>query len=292
MNSDGTVNIERLGMETSWWRDLYHFLLKTTWRQSLLLIAGAYLVLNLAFAVLFWLPGDAIAGAEPGSFLDAFFFSVQTCSTIGYGGMSPAGLYGNVMVTAEALVGLLFTAMSTGLLFAKFATPTSRVRFSRTAIIGTHDGRRVLMFRMANERSNQIVDATTNVAIIREETTKEGEHLRRFYDLPLRRARTPVFSLGWTVYHEITADSPLADKTAEELVAQDAVILVTVMGTDSTLSQTVNARHAYNAPDIQFDRRFVDLVSRGPDGRRRIDYSAFHDTEPHDAPRSISSVVS
>ncbi len=279
MNPDGTVNIRRVGMRTSWWSDLYHFLLETTWKQALLLLAGGYLVVNLFFAWVYWLPGNAVAGGTRDSFLDAFFFSVQTFSTIGYGGMAPDSLYGNVVVTVEVLVGLLYTAMATGLLFAKFATPTSRVRFSRTAIIGTHNGERVFMFRMANERSNQIVEASMSLVIIRNEVTLEGERLRRFYDLPLRRARTPVFSLGWTAYSPIEESSPLFGATAASLQDEEATILVTFSGTDSILAQTVHARYAYAWPDIEFDRRYIDLVRTGPDGDRYIDYTHFHATE-------------
>lgn len=283
MRRDGTVTVERLGIRNSWWRDLYHFMLKGNWGQVLMLLSGGYLVLNTVFAVLFWLPGDAIQGASDASLLDAFFFSVQTFSTIGYGGLAPAGLYANLLVTLEALIGLLYSAMATGLIFAKFAAPTSRVRFSQTAIIGRHDGQRTFMFRMANERANQIVEASMHVVVIRREVTQEGEQMRRFYDLPLRRSRTPVFSLGWTAYHTIDEDSPLANATMESLADQEAVILVSLSGTDSTMAQTVNARHAYAWTDIEFDRRFVDLMQIKPDGTRSIDYGDFHSTEPCEA---------
>ncbi|MEM7676038.1 MAG: ATP-sensitive inward rectifier potassium channel 10, partial [Myxococcota bacterium] len=192
----------------------------------------------------------------------------------------------------EAMVSMLFTAMATGLLFAKFAMPTSRVRFSRTAVIGNHNGERTLIFRMANERSNQIVEANINVVIIRSEQTLEGESLRRFYDLPLRRSQSPVFSLGWTAYHSIKEDSPLAGATAESLAAMEAVILVSLSGTDSTLWQSVYARHAYSWSEIEFDRRFVDLVQVRPDGSRMIDYSDFHMTMPdEDRGADVASLV-
>ena len=292
MNPDGTVNIRRLGMKTNWWRDLYHFLLKTDWTQALLLIASGYLVLNLAFAVLFWWPGGTVSGVDDLTFVDAFFFSVQTFSTIGYGGMSPVGMYANLLVTVEALVGLLFSAMATGFLFAKFATPTSRVRFSRTAIFGRHDGEPMFMFRMANERSNQIVEATMTLVIIRNEVTREGERFRRFYDMKLRRSRSPIFSLGWTAFHPVDEDSPLFGATPQSLEEQEAIVLVTFSGTDSTFAQTVHARHAYTWHEIEFDRRFVDLIRVEPNGERLIDYTHFHRTEPAEpVPQAVHTLV-
>ncbi|MEO1339461.1 MAG: ion channel [Myxococcota bacterium] len=236
-------------------------------------------------------PYPMVEGVRPGAFFDVFFFSIQTFSTIGYGGMSPVGLYGHVIVTIEAMVSLLFTAMATGLLFAKFATPTSRVRFSRTAVIGMHNGKRTLIFRMANERSNQIVEASMNVVVIRTEQTQEVEQLRRFYDLKLRRHRSPIFSLGWTAYHTIDSDSPLADATPESLAADESTVLVSLSGTDSTLWQTVYARHAYSWNEIEFDRRFVDLVQVRQDGSRMIDYAEFHSTVPADDSGAVTSLV-
>ncbi len=258
-------------------RDLYHFLLEASWPWLLAVLTGAYLAGNALFACAYLLGGDGIAGARPGSFADAFFFSVQTMATIGYGGMAPRSLYANVLVTVEALFGLLGVAMVTGIVFAKFARPTSRVLFSRVAVVAPRDGVPSLMFRMANERSNNIVEAQVHVVLVRNETTAEGEPVRRFHELPLLRARSPIFALSWTAVHSLTDGSPLLGATPPTLAAANAEVVVSLIGFDETFAQTVHARHVYYARDIVWHARFVDVLVVDLQGRRRVDYERFHE---------------
>jgi len=164
--------------------------------------------------------------------------------------------------------------------FAKFARPTARVIFSDRAIIATRDGVPSFAFRMANARGNQIVEARARVVLARAERTAEGDPIRRIHDLPLVRSESAIFALSWLAVHRITESSPLYGATAATLRASDTEIVVSLVGIDETLSQTVHARWSYLPEDIVWGGRFVDMLSRLPDGRRRVDYTRFHDIEP------------
>jgi len=260
--------------------DLYHLLLTSSWPRLLGLLAIAYAAANALFALGYLIEPDAIENARPGSFADAFFFSVQTMATIGYGRMVPRTFLANTLVTLETLTGLLALAMITGLVFAKFSRPTARVLFSRVAVIGRRDGVRAFMFRMANERGNNIVEAQVHVALARQEVTAEGESVRRFYDLELARRLNPIFPNTWTVIHPIVDGGPLHHATATSLAVEDARIVVSVVGLDESYAQTVHARHSYGVQDIAWDARFVDIVTRDANGALRIDYGQFHDVVP------------
>src|SRR3989441_4147380 len=172
--------------------DLYHHLLSASWLRLLAVIAGLYLAANALFALAYLAEPRSIEHARPGSFIDAFFFSVQTMATIGYGKLVPRTGAANVLVTVEALVGLFGVAMVTGLMFAKFSHPTARVLFSRRAVVAPHDGVPCFMFRMANARGNNIVHAQVQVVLAREAAPLEGERLRRVHALGLRRPRGPL----------------------------------------------------------------------------------------------------
>jgi inward rectifier potassium channel len=276
--------IVSIGLRTSPIRDLYHSLLVASWAQFFALVLVAYLGANVAFALGYLSIGDGIEEARPGSFTDAFFFSVQTMATIGYGKMAPRGVPANLLVTFEALVGLLGLALVTGLVFAKFSRPTARVVFSRNAVVTTFDGVPSLLVRMANERGNQIAEAQAHLVLLRTERTPEGEEVRRVHDLRLRRSQSAFFAFTWLVVHPITPESPLHGETSESLRARDVDLVASVTGLDETLGQTVHARHAWTPESVLFDHHFADVLVPVADGRRAIDYRRFHDVEP-DRPR-------
>ena len=257
--------------------DLYHRLLTVSWTGFFAAMAAAYIFFNLIFGALYLLQLGSIANAAPGSFGDAFFFSVQTMATIGYGDMRPATLYGNLLVTIEVLLGLAGFAVATGLIFARFSRPTARVLFSNVAVVTRHEGIPTLMFRAANQRLNRIFEAQVAMSVARNEVTSEGVAMRRFYDLKPERARTPLFVLTWTVMHKIDAASPLHGANREQLVSQDAEIIVTLAGTDETLSQQIHTRHVYAAEEVLWGRRLADIMADGTGGRT-FDYRRFHDT--------------
>jgi inward rectifier potassium channel len=267
-----------IGLPRPWFRDLYHFALRISWSRFLLLGIGFYIAANALFALIYLIPGDAIANARPGSFADAFFFSIQTIATIGYGVMAPATFYGNLIVAIETAFGLIFFAVATGLVFARFSRPTARVLFSRVAVIAPHNGVPTLSFRAANLRHNQILQAEVRVVLLRDEETQEGETIRRFYDLKLARERSPVFAMTFTVMHAIDRDSPLYGATAGTLQEQNAELIVTGTGIDETMAQPVHVRTSYLPHEILWSHRFVDLFGWTEDGRRVIDYRRFHDT--------------
>ncbi|MBI5611390.1 MAG: ATP-sensitive inward rectifier potassium channel 10 [Deltaproteobacteria bacterium] len=260
--------------------DLYHALMTVRWPAMLGLILIWYLLLNLVFALLYVLGGDCIQGAEPGSFPDAFFFSVQTFATIGYGAMAPTTTYAHVLVTSEAFVGMLTAAVATGLIFAKFSKPTARVIFADTAIVAPRNGVPHLMFRLANQRGNQIVEARLQVALARWERTQEGETMRRFHDLELVRQQSLLFVLTWTAMHPIDDRSPLHGATAQSLIEEGAELVVSFVGLDETMNQTVHARWSYRPDEIRWNHRYADIIAVLPDGRRQIDYRVFHNTAP------------
>lgn len=280
LQRNGSLDVTRIGLSRNIWSDLYHSLLTTTWPGLLGLLTLAYVIVNATFAALYVAGGACIANARPGSFVDAFEFSIQTFATIGYGVYAPTTLWAHSLVAVEALVGIVFGAMATGLMFAKFARPTARVIFAERAPISNRDGVPTLQFRIANGRMNQLVEASVKIRISRNEITMEGERIRRFHDMKLVRDTNPIFALTWTVFHPIDQDSLLWGATPESLKAVDAMIILIVTGTDETMGQTVHARGVYMADQIVWNHRYVDIISRGETGGLVIDYTHFHALEP------------
>ncbi len=276
---DESTLIEIVGARRRPLRDLYHLLLRKPWPLTIALIAASFLVLNGLFGVAFALAGG-VHGAAPGSLLDGFFFSVQTMSTLGYGAMYPESLAAHSLVVLEVIVGLVLTALATGLVFTKFATPRPRVFFSRRAVVTPFDGAPTLMVRIGNERGDHIVDARLRMVLTRTEKTKEGETFYRTRDLRLVRDHSASFRRGTTIMHTIDAQSPLAGDTPESLAASEAELVVSIIGIDGTTSQTVHAASTYEAAEIVFGHRLADTLSALPDGRLRLDLRRFHDTEP------------
>lgn len=270
--------VRRVGTTRALRLDAYHLLLTMPWRWFFGIQAAAYILFNAVFALLYLVVPGSIANAKPGSFTDAFFFSVQTMATIGFGVMAPATFYANVMVTIEALLGMASVAVAAGLIFARFSQPTARVLFSRVVVVTPYNGVPTLMFRCANERRNQIFEAQVHVDFAREETSAEGMSLRRSYELNLSRNRNPQFSLSWTVMHPMDAASPLYGIDPDLLAGQEAAIVVTLSGIDETISQRVFARTSYRADEILWGRKFVDILSETEDGQTQVDYRRFHDT--------------
>ncbi len=262
--------------------DIYHWLLVISWGQFLLLMGLFYLLINIIFALAYLSTKDGIANATPGSFSDAFFFSVQSLSTIGYGAMYPQTIYAQILVTFEVLVGLLSVAMITGLMFARFATPKARILFSNVAVICPFNGIPTLMLRVANQRDNRIIEARIKMSLLMNEVSPEGIELRRIYNLPLLRSESPSFRLSWLVMHPIDKSSPLYGENATSLAKCDAELLVILTGLDETFSLTIHARYSYNVKDILWSMRFVDILHKNDQEKYTIDYQHFHDVIPLD----------
>ncbi len=274
---NGQMTLKSVGRRSAPLSDLYYFLMTTSWTRFIALFVVVFLALNAVFAGVFLTTGAEIHNAQPGSFRDAFFFSIQTISTVGFGHLSPANTIADTVVALESMLGLLGMAAVTGLIFAKFARPKARIMFSRSAVITSRDGVPSLIFRVANERANHIIDARMRAVYTFLETTPEGEVVRRFVPLQLQRAETPVFTIAWQGTHALVEGSPLFDLDEQALRQSDAEVLVSVSGVDRDLAHPVQAAHSYRVDKLKHGCRLADMFSQGPDGSRLIDYGQFHE---------------
>jgi inward rectifier potassium channel len=275
----GTRGLPMRGLPKDRWRDTYHFLLTMPLWAFFAVMGAAFLAINGVFALLYVADPGGLSGARPASFADAFFFSVQTLGTLGYGVMAPHSMYTNVVVTAEVFMGLFNLAVATGLLFARISRPTARIMFSDKVVVTPFDGEPTLIFRAANRRRNLVVEAEVSVNLLRDLTTIEGETMRRFDELRVIRARSPLFFMTWTVMHRIDAESPLFGETRESLKDKHAEIVVVMKGLDETFVSTIHARTSYTPDEIVWGRRLADIFVTDAQGRRAIDFTRFHDVE-------------
>jgi len=273
---DQAMNVRRTGAQIHPLTDAYYFIMRASWPRTLLLIFTVFSAINLIYAAAYTLVGG-IENARPGNFEDAFFFSVQTLATIGYGKMAPASRMTNFLVMLEAFSGILATTITTGLLFAKFSRPTSRVFFSNVMLVSARDGIPTLQFRMANARGNQIMQAAVQVVFSYLHVTAEGENLRRLVPLKLTRSESALFALSWTAFHHVDEASPLFGRDAAWLKKNDAGFIVSLVGLDETLGQTVHARHSWDADCVVFGGRFVDVMTTHADGTRELNLDKLHD---------------
>ena len=270
------TEVTKIGAARFNWHDAYHTIMSLTWPQFFSGAVILYTLVNVAFATAYWLGQNAVNNAA--SFIDCFFFSVETLATVGYGNMSPATLYGHAVATVEIMTGMLSLAVITSLVFARFSKPTARVLFSRVAVIAEYEGQPALMFRVANQRKSYIVEASATVVLLRDEETSDGHSLRRFHDLKLDRSRSPLFPLSWQLMHRIDESSPLYGVDAQAFEDGDMRLSVTISGIDETFAAGVTARHSYAHEDLVFGRRFADIFSEGDHPRHLyIDMTRFHD---------------
>ncbi len=281
LNRDGSFNPRREGLPFFARLHPYHLLLTLSWRRFFMLVVSGYLLLNIVFALAFLACGPgAIGGQAPemfgGEFGRAFFLSVETIGTIGYGNIYPVGVIPNLIITVESLTGLLMLALGTGLLFARFSRPTAAVVFSDLAVISAYRGKTGFMFRLTNARANQLLELEAKVLFSRMEGSS-----RQYDQLELERTRVVFFPLSWTIVHPIDEKSPMWGMTAEELAKRDAEFLVLLAGVDETFSQIAHARASYKPSEIVFGHRFVNIYNpvRG-DGTVSIDVRKLGETEP------------
>jgi inward rectifier potassium channel len=273
------AGIDVIHAPQDWFGDLYHTLLRSPWWVALAWIAALVLAVNVLFACVYVMTGG-IANARPGSFADAFFFSVQTLGTIGYGYMYPQSSSAQLAMSIESIAALMVAAVITGLVFAKFSVPRARLEFAHAACVHNYEGKRTLALRLANTRGNYIIEARVNVTLSRLETTVEGVPFYKLYDLRLLRDRSPALGRSWQVMHPIDDHSPLHGADAESLGRQEAELIVSVTGIDGTSSQTVHGRHTYDGAQLKFGFRFADMLRPKPDGRLELDYAKLHEVTP------------
>lgn len=266
-----------VGLSRGLWRDAYHWLLVMPNLAFLAVLAAGFLAVNLIFAGLYVIDPGGVANAQPGNFVDAFFFSVQTIGSVGYGAMWPRSTWANAVATLEIFAGLFNLGIATGLLFARISKPTARIMFTDRAVVTEFNGVPTLIFRAANQRRNLVVEAEVSVTMVHNVVSREGQELRRFDELPLLRSKTPLFFLTWQVMHPINEASPLFGETVESLRARNAEVLVVMKGLDETFATTIYARASYAPHEIVWGRRLADIFTYLPDGRRAIDFRRFHD---------------
>jgi inward rectifier potassium channel len=273
-----SFTIEIRGAKASIAGDWYHLMLRAPWWADILAISAAFLFVNLLFAFAY-LQSGGIAGARPDSFSDLFFFSVQTMATVGYGSMYPVGLAAHLLTTGEALVGVFVIAVATGIVFSKFSVIRARVRFASYAVVAPMDGAPTLMFRVGNERSSRVTDATMKVVLTRKQRSAEGVMMYRMYDLKLERDWAPELARSWTIMHRIAPDSPLYHETPESLVANEVELTLTLRGADEMSRQTLHASHTYSDDRIRFGARHADMLTEVHNGLL-VDVSKFDELVP------------
>lgn len=267
-----------LGAERRVTRDAYHWFLRQRWSVSFLLIAVGLLTANAVFATIYFIVGG-VEGTGT-SFFDMFSFSMQTMATIGYGVAHPTSTGAQVVMMVEAVFGIILVALSTGLVFTKFARATARVAFSKYAVVGVHDGKPTLMFRCGNKRSNVIVEAHINVTIALLTQTAEGRPFYKIHDLPLVRDRMSGLRRGWIVMHTIDEKSPLYGLDEASLRAREAEIEISLTGLDDVTMQTVHSLHSYQDSQIRFGHRLADTITLLSNGDLLLDLTKFDVIEP------------
>ena len=285
LNRDGSFNVRREGESIATSLSPYHWLVTMSWPRFLLLIAASLLLTNAIFGAIYLLLGEGALNAGTGTgvtqpYLIAFFFSVQTFATIGYGQIAPVGVPANLVVTIESYYSILYVALATGLVFARFSRPTARLLFSENAVIAPYRaGHNALMFRFINLRRSQMIELTARVLLVRWQS-KGQKRARAFDVLQLERNSVTFFPAAWTIVHPIDDQSPLWGATKDQILSGDIEILVLISGIDETFAQTVHARTSYGSREIRWGAKFADIYVRNSDGSEiAVDLSKLSDTK-------------
>lgn len=278
IRTDTQMKVRPLGGRRFRAPDVYHQLLRASWTRLTITFLVTFFFFNLLFATLFYWGADGLYWGdhlmEGPRFWHLFFFSIETVATVGYGNIYPISVYCNVLAAIEISLGILFFALVTGIMFARFSRPTARIVFSRVAVIGPVDGVPTLMLRAANQRHNLIFEAAASVSLLGDETV-QGSRMRRFRDLELVRDANPVFTLTWTIMHPIDEHSPLRQWLDSREPPAGFEIIVVLSGVDERTGQTIHGRWAYTPKDLRWNARFVDILGIDEHGTRTIDYGHF-----------------
>jgi inward rectifier potassium channel len=276
----GSYEFEKKGISRFDLRDPYHFAVALTWPRFIGALLAFSLSVNVAFATLYWLVPGSVANARPNSFADAFFFSVETVATVGYGEMYPATLYGHVVAAIEIMCGLAFTAILTGLTFVRFSRPRAKLVFAANPVVAIHQGKPTLMLRIGNGRAAVLTDGTAKLNVFFLDRTAEGRPFRRAQELRLERAHIPIFTIFWTLMHVLDEQSPLHGYDSARVIETDARVFVTLEARDPTLATVVQDVRYYAPQNISFGMRYADTASIGRDGRSVADLRRIGALEP------------
>jgi len=262
------------------WRDPYHLALAMSWPRFVATFLAVELSLNFIFASLYLAQPGSVNNVRPGSLSDAFFFSLETLATVGYGVMSPATLYGHIVASTEIFAGMTFMTIMTGLVFVRFSRPRARVIYAENAVIGHFNGERTLMIRVGNGRAHAMAETKASLSALISEWSAEGQFFRRIYDLQLSRSHIPIFGLTWTLMHRIDATSPLYPYDAESFPKFVTRLFLSIESRDPMLSAHVYDSKDYDPSEILFGHRYADAVAIDEKGRTIADLSRVGWTEP------------
>ena len=266
------------GLQLSFWADISHRCMTASWPAFIGGAALVFIAFNAVFAVFYWIGDQPVSNVPGRAYIDYLYFSIETLSTAGYGDMHPQTHYGHFIATVELFTGIFSMSLMTGLIFARFSRPNARLLFANHPVISNHEDKPTLMVRFANERHNIIGNATAKLWLLQNIVSKEGQSLRRFFELPLVRNEHPALALSWTLYHVLDEQSPLYGLNADDFGALGVSLVVVVTGYDVVAAQTVHARRSYDHTEIRFGQRYADILDNSEDGRIRIDYGRFHET--------------
>lgn len=262
LNQDGTYNIKRIGGLTGI-KDIYKFLIDLSWFRFVALAFIAFLIVNTLFALIYLSIGvDELLGTSElhSDFVNAFFFSVQTLMTIGYGHISPNGLGANITSVIESFVGLMGIALMTGLIYGRFSKPSSKIAFSNNIIITPFKEGKALMFKVVNQRNSTLLNVRVKVMLIMDSSAENNSVLKQYHSLPLQIDSIHFFPLTWTLVHEINDQSPIHNHNLRELMNQNAEVIVLIEAYDETHHQNVFERHSYAGPqwleNVKFKKNY------------------------------------
>ena len=274
INKDGRFNIRRRGVT---WHDFhpYLYLITVSWRAFLALLLAGFVTLNCFFAILYYATGiEHLHGAEAptawGRFLNGFFFSTHTLTTVGYGSIYPEGVLANSIAAVEALAGLMIFAIATGLLVGRVSRPSARIGFSDRMIVAPYRGITSLQFRIVNRRMGNLMELDARVLLMTVEEV-EGRLQRKFLELKLERDHVLFFPLTWTIVHPIEPDSPLFGVTPEDLEKRQAEALIMIKGIDDTFNQAVHVRYSYRYDEIEWGAKFEPAFNIDGEGNMWIE---------------------
>ena len=263
LNKDGSVNVVRTGLGFFEHLSFFHELIKMNWLTFNMLVILSYVLINLFFGSLYWIIGvDGLGLVEKGvfreDFLQAFYFSAQTFSTVGYGRINPVDHTSSLIAVIEMLIGMMYLALAAGLLYGRFSRPVSRIIFSKNTLVAPYRGGKGLMLRLSNAKNNLILDVEVQwlLTMLVEE---DGKRVRKFYQLNLERTKINMLALTWTVVHPMDENSPIHGFDKKDLEDADAEFLVIVKGMNDTFSQTIHARTSYKAEELIWEAKFKPI---------------------------------
>ena len=278
-----TFNVHTMGLDGSLMSDFYYRVMLASWPQFFIGAILIYLCINAGFALVYFFGDNMIINARPNSFIDAYIFSFQTSTTIGYGYLLPKNGITHVIVMVDVFSGLLFVAVLTGLVFARLAKPKARVLFSQQVVITQHRGQTTLLVRLANGRKrSSIINCHVSAVLMMEDRDPESMFERHFIDMHLQRNNVPIFALTWTLVHTIDAQSPLYGLDKAAIESYGTILIITLDGIEDIFAQTVHTNYIYEAQNFLFNKRFASILSHHKDGSRMIDYAQFHKVEDTD----------